>query len=88
MFITHQPVVVKSYLVAIVALGITFAVLAAVVQFSKKIFHTTTFNQVTGVYQFVAAQELPILTSQFASIHTTFHLVASVPVVVVVQALG
>ena len=45
---TPPPVVVKSYLVAIVAFGITFAVLAAVVLFSKKMFGTTTRNPETG----------------------------------------
>ena len=78
----------KSYRVAIVALGITLAVRAAVVAFSKKIFPTTTLSPVTGVYQFVAAPEFPILTSPVLSIHTTFPRVASVPVVVVVPAFG
>lgn len=86
--ITPPPVVVKSYRVAIVAFGITFAVRAAVVQFSKKIFPITTLSPVTGVYPFVAAPELPIRTRPVLSIHTTFQRAASVPVVVVVPALG
>jgi hypothetical protein len=49
MFNTPPPVVVKSNLVANVALGMTLAVLAAVVQFSKKILPTTTFNPAGGV---------------------------------------
>lgn len=86
--ITHPHVVVKSYRVAIVAFGITLAVRAAVVQFSRNTFPMTTFNPVTGVYPFVAAPELPIRTSQALSIHTHFPLAASVPVVVTIPAFG
>ena len=46
---TPPPVVVKSYLVAIVAFGITLAVLAAVVQFSKNILPITTARPDAGV---------------------------------------
>ena len=88
MLITPPPVVVKLYLVAIVALGITFAVLAAVVQFSKKMFPTTTLSPATGVNPFVAAPLFPIRTKPFASIQTTLPLVESVPVVVFVPLFG
>ena len=85
---THHPVQVKLYRVARVAFGITLAVRAAVVQFSKKILGTTTASHAAGVYQFVAAPELPIRQSPALFIHTTFPRVASVPVVVVVPAFG
>ena len=88
MLTTPPPVVVKSYLVAIVALGITFAVLAAVVQFSKKMFPTTTLSPATGVNPFVAAPLFPILTSPVLSIQTTFPLTASVAVVVFTPLFG
>ena len=78
----------KSYLVAIVAFGITLTVLPAVVLFSRNTFPTTIASPLTGVYPFVAAPEFHILTSPALFIHTTFPLVASVPVVVVVQIFG
>ena len=83
MLTTPPPVVVKSYLVASVAFGMTFAV-RVVTALLKNTLPITTRSPAAGVNPSVAEPEFPMRTNPFASIHTTFPLVDSVPVVVFV----